>query len=191
MSDIANLNIDNSGLALSDQHNINHSEIQLANTDSSHSNLPVPIDNLYLSVLNETEEVDFERVKSPDISIDDKLSINRSEFLELMKEQDRKRDELFDSVRAQDEKIKKLAEVVFKSLDKVEGDVSSSNVAIADLRAEVEDNNKVIDARLTNIENTCDTLATKGDLKKVAEEMKKEFRICTACLLYTSDAADE
>ena len=50
MSDIANLNIHNSGLALSDQHNINHSEIQLANTDSSHSDLPVSINNSVLSM---------------------------------------------------------------------------------------------------------------------------------------------
>ena len=69
-------------------------------------------------------------------------------------------------------------------VSQVASDVTASNVAIADLRAEVEDNNKVVDARLTSIENTFNALATKEDLKKVVEEMKKDdnrrVRECTA-----------
>ena len=153
MSDIANLNIYNSGLALSDQHNIIHSEIQLANTDISHPDLPVSINNSDNSVLSMSEEVNF----VPDSSFKNKSDSSLDDLLKLInetKEQSNKTDEALKALHAQRRKYDELAEVVFKNLKGVEEKVNTTSVDVAELRAEVEDNNKVIDARLTSIEKT-------------------------------------
>ena len=103
MSDIANLNIHNSGQALSDQHNIIHSEIQLANTDSSHSDLPVSINNSDNSVLSMSEVLDF----VPCTPTEEKFNLSLEE---VWKENNSKNEVILDMVRAIKEKTKELRE---------------------------------------------------------------------------------